>query len=164
MTLDIFVNQIVRYFSFLYHQVGFVGGGLFIAAVTTLILLLLILKRRKAKGMNVLIFHNKQQHQEKTSQQWEKAKTHIEKLLYEITEQGAANESPCRLPAELLVDKGRHYSKILGQRRTDEMLIDRTEKSNRLKRAGSLLDVQELQDVATLAKQLRARSRHRVRS
>ncbi len=166
MTLDIFINQIARYFSFLYYQVGTAGLGLFIVAIAMLILLLLILKRkRKTKGMNILICHNKQQNlQQKTSEQWEKARTHIEKLLYEITEQGVTNESLSRQPAELLADNEQHYCEIVKQKRVDKMRRDRAVESRRLKRSSSLLDVHELQAVATLAKQLRARGRHRVRS
>jgi hypothetical protein len=166
MTLDIFAGEIAQYYSFLQCQVGTAGWGLFILVITMMILLPLIVKRKiKAKDANLLIYHNRQKNlQQKTSQQWENAKTHIEKLLYEITEHQPINESMKCQPVELLADNEQNYYEIAKPAQVDKMLKDRTVKSTRSKRACPPLDIHELQAVASLAKQLQARSRYRVRT
>lgn len=139
---------------------------MFIAAFVMLILLLFILKRkRKTKDMNLLIYHNRRRNlQQETSQQWEKAKTHIERLLYEITEQQVIDESLNQKPAELSVDNRQCYSELVRQKHLHKMPVERAVESSRAKRSDSMLDVHELQAVADLAKRLQARNRHRVRS
>ncbi len=166
MTLDSFVSEIAQYYLFQYYQVEAAGWGLLIIAITVLILLLLTLKRkRKAKDVNILIYHNRQQDlRQKTSEQWEKAKTHIEKLLYEITEHVQTSESLKLKPDELPDNNERHYYDITKYRHTNKMIRERAAKARQVKKPGTPLDIQELQAVATLAKQLRARSQQRVRS
>jgi len=165
MTLESFIGEIAQYDSFLFNKSGVAGWGLLIVAVTVLILLLWIAKRkRKAKDVSILIYHNRQQELlRKNSNQWEKGKNRIEKLLYEITEHAQPGE--CLNPQpDLSNNNKRRYCDIPIYGRTNQMLRERNAKVSKSKDSSTPLDVQELQAVATLAKHLRARSRHSVRT
>ncbi len=164
MALDIFASAFAQIYSFLFNHVIVAGWGLLITALMVLILLPLLLKRkRKTKNTNLLIYHNRQQNtQQRPSEQWEKAKTHIEKLLYEITEHQPINESPGHRPVELLTDAGQYFFGINKQRHIGRVSINKIVKPERLKRSCPPLDVHELQSVATLAKRLQSRNRHRL--
>ena len=164
MTLDSMIGASARSNSFLLYQLGTAGWGLLVVASIVLITLLLIIRRkRKLKRVSVLIYQNRQQQlRQKTNKQWENAKTHIEKLLYEMTEHGQNHDSLKSLPQEVLVKNERHNYKMTEQENAGMIMRAGTVRSRQLRKTNSPLDVQELQAVATLAKRLSSRSRQRV--
>ena len=163
MALDMSASVIAQNYSFLLDHIVVAGWGLLIIAMTVLILPALIMKRkRKTKNTNLLIYHNRQENlQQESPEQWEKAKTHIEKLLYEITEHQPINENPSCRPVELLTETGQYLFEINKRKHADRVSINKNVKPE-LKRSCPPLDVRELQSVATLAKRLQSRNRHRI--
>jgi hypothetical protein len=165
MALEIPVSALAQNHSLMFiNQIAVAGWGLLIIAVMVLILPALIIKRkRKIKNANLLIYHNRQQEpQQQPPEQWKKAKTRIEKLLYEITEHQPINEPVRSRPIESLNETGQYiFDNIKKQNRTKSISINKIAKSG-LKSSRPPLDVKELQNVATLAKRLHSRHRHRI--
>jgi hypothetical protein len=164
MALAHLIGEIASYDSLLFNRTTVAGWGLLAIAIATPILLFFILKRRKwAKEVSILIHHNRQKDiLQKRSNNWEKGKRRIEKLLYEMTDHIQ--------PAEFIHPRSgltnankRNYYEIPIYGRTNKILKERNLKVNRPKNSGNPLDVQELMAVSTLAKRLRERSQHSIR-
>lgn len=167
MALEIPVSALAQNHSLMFiNQIAVAGWGLLVIAVMAFILPTLIIKRkRKIKNANLLIYHNRQQEpQQQPPEQWKKAKTRIEKLLYEITEHQPINEPLRSRPIESLNETGQYiFDNINKRNHTNRVSINKIAKPG-LKSSRPPLDVNELQSVATLAKRLQSRNRHRVTS
>lgn len=165
MALEITANALAQNHSLLsVNQIVVAGWGLLIIAVMAFILPALIIKRkRKIKNANLLIYHHRQQDTQQTPPaQWDKAKTRIEKLLYEMTEHQPINEPVISRPIESLNETGQYiFDNINIRNHAKRVSINKIAKPG-LKRTCPPLDVKELQSVATLAKRLHSRARQRV--
>lgn len=161
MALNSIISESSRYYPFLSYQFGAVGWGLLIITFIVLTLFLIVKRKRKTKHVSVLIYQNRQQMRQGTTEQWEKAKTHIEKLLYEMTENSQTHEPLNPHPLELFANNKHCFENSKnGKSRTvaGQNPVD----TDQLIKSKTPLDVQELHDVATLAKRLRSRNRQKV--
>ena len=165
MALVHLIGEIVQYDSLLTGKDAVAKWGLLIIAITVPVLLFFILKRkRKTKAVSILICHNRQKDTiQKNSGKWEKGKSRIKKLLYEMTDHMQPGEY-LNLRSDSTNNNRRCYFDIPVYGRTNKILRERNMKVNRPHDSGTPLDVQELKSVSTLAKQLRARSHHSIRT
>jgi hypothetical protein len=163
MALAHLIGEIAFWDSLLFNRTTVAGLGLLIITITTPILLFYILKRRKwPKEVNILIHHNRQKDMPaKKSNNWEKGKRRIEKLLYEMTEHIQPGELFNPRPGLTNTNK-RNYYDVPVYGRTNNILRERNLRANRPKDSATPLDVKELMAVSSLAKQLRARSQNNI--
>ena len=165
MALAHLIGEIVQQDSFSLNKVVVARWALLITAVILPILLLFIVRRKKrGKKVRMLIYSKKQKDILQTnSDNRERGKKRIEKLLYEITELLQPGEY-LNYRANSSNDGERHHYEIPIYGRTNKILKDRDMKVSKHNDLGTPLDVQELKAVSTLAKQLRARSQHSIRT
>ena len=165
MALAHLIGEIVQYDSLLTGKAAVAKWVLLIIAITVPVLLFFILKRkRKTKAVSILICHKRQKDTiQKNSGKWEKGKSRIKKLLYEMTDHMQPGEY-LNLRSDSTNNNRRCYFDIPVYGRTNKILRERNMKVNRPHDSGTPLDVQELKSVSTLAKQLRARSHHSIRT
>lgn len=166
MTLQSILSESAQYFSFLYYHIGTARWGLLIMALIVLIILLsMFIRKSRMKHVSVLIYQNRQQElRQKTTEQWEKGKMHIKELLYEMTEHAQTHESLDLQSQYLPVQSKRDHHKITQYTHAGTIIKRRPVSPRQLRKSNTPLDVQELQDVATLAKRLSSRSRQHVSS
>lgn len=152
-----FVQRIV--FS---NFLGWITEGIWtVLFLTTILVLIVVLKqRRKSKLQSLLIYHNQKPKTEiQSSEQWEKAKAHIEKLLYEITEH---RQIPDSLEEQSIKSDEQLNYEVIGHAQNELIPERQNEHENPSEHSSQPLNVHELRAVATLAKQLQTRNQPRI--
>jgi len=145
----------------LFSNTALAVSGIIILITVTILLLFIFKRKKNTKELNILIYHNKLKELQQNSTNWQKGKNHIEKLLYEMTENVQPDE--CMDPKIDVPNDSKppyHHIPIYGLHH--KLLRERSEKVKRHNDLNTPLDIQELRDVATLAKRLRSRARHSV--
>jgi hypothetical protein len=162
MDFQYLARETVRFDSLLGDTTLVVSGIITLIIIIPILLLFIIKRKKKATKLNILIYHNKLKELQKNSNNWQKGKNRIEKLLYEMTEKVQPVECPNPV-TEVPNNKNnmRDYD-IPVYGRHHKILIERNAKLKRRNDLNTPLDIQELRDVATLAKRLRSRTRHSV--
>lgn len=164
MALVHLIGEFFQYDSLFSSKAAIAKWGLLTITITVPALLFLIVKRRKKRNTSALLFHNRLGNTiQKNSGKWEKGKKRIEKLLYEITDHMHPDEYLVS-KSDLANNKRRQYYDIPVYGRTNRILRERNKNINRNNVSETPLDVRELKTVSTLAKQLRARSHHSIRT
>ena len=161
MALNSLTNECVQSIVFPYF-LGWITEGIgTILFVSAIIVFIVILKqKRKSELRNLLIYHNRKPKPEiQTTKQWQKAKDHIEKLLYEITEN--------RQVSDFLKDQSKNSDEqfdyeVIGRKPNELMPERQTEHENSTKQSNQPLNVHELRAVALLAKQLQTNNQSRT--
>ena len=161
MALNHLTNEFVLSIVFPY-SLGWITEGiwlvLFVAAI--LVLFLILSQKRKSKLQSLLICYNKKPKVEiQTTEQWEKAKAHIEKLLYEITENRQISDF---LEEQSIRSDEQFNSEVIGHKQNELIPERQDEHENSVGHANQPLNVHELRAVATLAKQLQTRNQPRI--
>jgi hypothetical protein len=138
--------------------------SLILATIVLLALILILTRHRASKNLRTKLFQTQEQHSLiKPSEHWGKAKEKIENLLREITEYRQVCE-----PANHQTQNSSSINKLIIQyenprhNKNNQIYIEQTEQAEHLKDSNPPLDIQELQDISTLAKRLQARNRHRI--
>jgi len=157
MALNNLTSEFVKSLLSSYFQGSTEEGVLLIIFLTTIFFLIVVIKhKRKSKSQSVLICHNKRLKTEtQTTEQWEKAKAHIEELLYKMTEQWQRSD----FLEQQLSNSSEQLNCEVIKHRQDECISreeGRQEESSR--KSSQPLNVHELKAVATLAKRLHTRN------
>lgn len=161
MALNHLINESVQRIIFPCF-LGWITEGIWLVLFATAILVLIFILRRKRKSKlrSVLIYHNqKPKAQTQTTEQWEKAKAHIEKLLYEITEHRQISEFIERQSVNS--DEKFNYE-VIGHKENEQTPEIQNEHEYPRGHSNQPLNVHELRVVATLAKQLQTRNQPRI--
>lgn len=154
-------GEIVQFDS-LFSNTALVVSGIIILVITVPILLLFIIKRKKrANESSILIYHNKLKELQQNCDNWQKGKNRIEKILYEITENVLPVDHPDPI-TEVPNNSGTLNYEIPVYGYHHKILKEHNTQVKRHNNISTPLDIQELKDVASLAKRLRARARHSV--
>ncbi|MBN2180591.1 MAG: hypothetical protein JW715_01660 [Sedimentisphaerales bacterium] len=95
---------------------------------------------------------------------WEKGKIRIKKLLYEMTEDMPGVEILNTDSVRFSNGNKSDYYGISVQKRPQRISKERNIQKSRPNNSCAPLDLQELRDVALLAKNLRSRGHHRIRT
>jgi hypothetical protein len=142
-----------------YFQGSTTEGILLIIFLTAIFFLIVIVKhKRKSKSQSVLICHNKKLTAEtQTTEQWEKAKVHIEKLLYKMTEQRQSSD----FLEQQLSNSDEHLNcEVIKHRQAECISTEGCKQEESSRQSSQPLNVHELKAVATLAKRLHTRNQH----
>ena len=161
MALNYLTKEFVLCIAFP-NFLGWITEGIWMVLFLTAILVLIVVlkQKRKSKLQSLLIYHNQKPTAEiQTTKQWEKAKAHIEKLLYEITEHRQLSD----LHEEQSINTDEQFNyEVIGHAQNELIPERQNEHENSIGHLNQPLNIQELRAVATLAKQLQTRNQPRI--
>ena len=161
MDVNNLINEFVQNIVFPYF-LGWITEGICLVSFVIAIFVLIIIMRQKRKSQlqSPLIYYNQKPKAEiQTTEQWEKAKVHIEKLLYEITENRQISDF---LEGQSKNSDQQVNYEIIGHKQNELISENQNEQENSQENSNQPLNVHELRVVATLAKQLQTRNQPRI--
>lgn len=144
------------------HFLGWITEAIWLVLFVTAILVLIVIirQKRRSKLQSLLIYHNqKPKAESKNPEQWGKAKAHIEKLLYEITENRQISDF---LEGQSINSDTKLDYEVIGHKQNELIPERQNEHEDSCGHSNQPLNVQELRAVATLAKQLQTRNQPRI--